>query len=305
MVIREELDLAQEDGNLPTILVAGSAPGESGVSIRFVRFVGGLHLSGTVQQHLICFQFAQACFDCRIGGRTLRHEPPAGSLAICPAGIDCSADAKGSVDAVLIAVDPRHLALAAADDSALEAQLIERLAGCDQELLSVANALVSESGSNYPSGPLFWNELARAFINGLVVRHTSHPQLQIRGTLGKEVLARLRDYIVSNIGEPIEVAALAKIAGRSPFHFSRVFSRSVGVSPHRYIVHLRLQRALELAHGGQTKLAEIAVRTGFADQSHLWRWVRRVHGISLTQLIAVPGCKRQKAAASVAPFAVD
>ena len=280
-----ELALAQEDGNPPTTLVAGSAPGESGLAIRFVRFSGGLHLSGTVQRHFICFQLAQACFDCRIGGQRLRHEPPAGSLAICPAGIDCAADARGSVDAVLIAVDPRQLALAAAEDSALEGQLIERLAGCDPELLSLANALVSESRSNYPNGPLFWNELASTFINGLVARHTSRPQLQIRGALGEQVLARLRDYIVSNIAEPIQVAELAKIAGRSPFHFSRVFSRSVGVSPHRYIVHLRLQRALELARTGEAGLAEIAVRTGFADQSHLWRWVRRVHGVSLSQLV--------------------
>src|SRR5262249_15444656 len=107
-------------------------------------------------------------------------------------------------------------------------------------------------------------------------------------TLRKEVLKRIRDYIVSNMAEPIEVAALARIAGRSLFHFSRVFRRSVGVSPHRYIVHLRLQRALELARGGQAGLAEIAVRTGFADQSHLWRWVRRVHGVSLTQLATIP-----------------
>jgi len=294
MVSREiELALTQEDGNLPTTLVAGSGPGESGVSIRFVRFRGGLHLSGTVQQHFICFQLAQACFDCRIGSRTLRHEPPAGSLAICPAGIDCAADAKGSVDAVLIGVDPCHLALAAAEDSALEAQLIERFAGSDPDLLSVAHTLVAECRHNYPNGALFWNELAGAFINGLVSRHTSRPQLRIRGTLGKEVLARLRDYIVSNIGEPIEVAALAKIAGRSPFHFSRVFSRSVGVGPHRYIVHLRLQRALELARSGEAGLAEIAVRTGFADQSHLWRWVRRVHGVSLTQLLTSPASEQQ------------
>ena len=280
-----DLALAQEDGNSPTTLVAGSAPGESGVSVRFVRFQDGLHLSGTVRQHFICFQLAQACFDCRIGDRALQHEPPVGSLAICPAGIDCAADAKGSIDAILIAVDPRHLALAAAEDSALEAQLIVRLAGSDHELLSVANTLVSESKSNYPNGPLFWNELAGVFISGLVARHTSHPPPQTRGTLGKEVLGQLRDYIVSNIGEPIEVAALAKIAGRSPFHFSRVFSRSVGVSPHRYIIHLRLQRALELARAGQVGLGEIAVRTGFADQSHLWRWVRRVHGVSLGQLV--------------------
>ena len=295
MITREtELALAQEDGNLPTTLAAGSAPGESGVSIRFVRFRDSLHLRGTVRQHFICFQLMQARFDCRIGDRTLRHEPPAGSLAICPAGIDCSADAEGSVDAILIAVDPRHFALAAAEDSALEARLIERFACCDRELLGTANTLVSESRSNYPNGPLFWNEQAGAFINGLVARHTSGPQLQVRGTLGKEVLARLKDYIASHIGEPIEVGALAEIAGRSPFHFSRIFRRSVGLSPHRYIVHLRLQRALELARGGETGLAEIAVRTGFADQSHLWRWVRRVHGVPLTQLITLRAPAQQK-----------
>ena len=112
--------------------------------------------------------------------------------------------------------------------------------------------------------------------------------------MGNELLAQIKDYIVSNIGEPIEVAALAEIAGRSPFHFSRVFRRSVGVSPHRYIVHLRLQRALELARGGQVELAEIAARTGFADQSHLWRWVRRVHGVSLAQLVTPRASTQQE-----------
>jgi AraC family transcriptional regulator len=285
-----EIDRAwtQEDGDLPTTLVAGSAPGESGVSVRFVRFRDGLHLKGTIHQHFICFQLARARFDCRIGSQTLQHEPPPGSFAICPAGIESSADAKGSVDVVFIAVDPNHLALAAAEESVLEAQLMERLAGSDQQLLGIANKLVSECKDAYPNGSLFWNELASAFINGLVTRHTSRPQVPVRGMISKEILDRIRDYILSNIGEPIEVAALAKIAGRSPFHFSRVFSRSVGVSPHRYIVHLRLQRALELARSGEAGLAEVAVRTGFADQSHLWRWVRRVHGVSLGQLVTPP-----------------
>ncbi len=140
-----------------------------------------------------------------------------------------------------------------------------------------------------PCSGTSWPEL---FVNGLVARHTSCPQLPVRGMLGNEILGRIREYIVANIGEPIEVAALAKIAGRSPFHFSRVFSRSVGVSPHRYIVHLRLLRALELARGGQAGLAEIAVRTGFADQSHLWRWFRRGHGVSLTQVVTLPASQR-------------
>jgi AraC family transcriptional regulator len=60
-------------------------------------------------------------------------------------------------------------------------------------------------------------------------------------------------------------------SGRSPYHFSRVFTRSVGMTPHRSVVHLQLRRAIELLRELRFGLAEIAARTGFADQSHLSR----------------------------------
>jgi AraC family transcriptional regulator len=281
------LSLAQEDGNVPTTLAAGSAPGESGVSVLNVRFQDGMHLAATLRAHLICFQRmdGRPRFECRMADRTLSHEPPPGSLAICPAGIDCAADTDGSVDAILVAIDPGQFALAAAEDAALEAQLMERLSGYDKGLFELARILALESVHDYPNGPLFWNEVAGDFIDGLVARHTSAIERRARGALGKDVLDRLKDYVVAHLDEPIEVAALAKLAGRSPFHFSRVFSRSVGMSPHRYVVHRRLQRAIELAREGRSGLAEIAAQTGFADQSHLSRWVRRVHGVPLTQMV--------------------
>ena len=146
--------------------------------------------------------------------------------------------------------------------------------------------LASESADGYPNGPLLWNEVAWGFINRLIARNTSDRESRVRGVLGKDVLKRLRDYAVAHLDGPIEVATLANIAGRSAFHFSRVFTRSVGLTPHRYVVHLRLRRAIELVRSGEANFAEIATRTGFADQSHLSRWMRRVHGVSLTQLIA-------------------
>ena len=202
------------------------------------------------------------------------------------AGADYSVDASGSVEAIVVAIDPSKLALAAAEGSALNAQLIERFTGYDQALLDLARGLASESANGYPNGPLFWNEIASAFLGGLLVRHTSNFDGRVRGALGKDVLQRLRDYIMAHLDEPIEVAALAEIAGRSEFHFTRVFARSVGVTPHRYVVHQRLQRAVELMRDGRSGLAEIAASTGFADQSHLSRWVRRVHGVSPTELAA-------------------
>ena len=106
------------------------------------------------------------------------------------------------------------------------------------------------------------------------------------GTLSKDVFLRVRDYIEAHLDEPIEVGALANIAGRSPFHFTRVFTRAVGMSPHRYIVRMRLERAVALMLTRRSGLAEIAACTGFADQSHLSRWVRRVYGASPSQLAA-------------------
>lgn len=281
----DHLYLAQEDGGLPTTLAGGSAPGESGVSVLSVRFHGGAHLSATLRQHLVCFQMSQQlAFECRMAGRVLHHAPPTGSLAVCPAGIDCAADANGSLDAILVVIDPGRLALAAAEDSTPEARLIEKLVGYDKALLDLAWNLALESANGYPNGPLFWNEVASRFIDALVVRHTTAYESRARGMLGKDMLDRLRDYVQAHLDEPIGVEALAQLAGRSPFHFTRVFTRSIGVTPHRYVVHLRLQRAIELVRDGRFGFAEIAARTGFADQSHLSRWVRRVHGVSLGQL---------------------
>ena len=280
-----EISCAHKDGSPPLTLTAGSPPGESGVSMLRMRFRRGAHFSTTTRQHLICFQMSPHLrLECRMAGRVLQHETSAGALAICPAGIDCSAETDASADVLLVAIKPSQLALAAAEDSALEAQLHERLSGYDQQLLGFARILASENADGFPNGPLFWNEAASRFISRLVFGHTSIPDKLSRGMLGKHALQRVKDYILAHLAEPIEVAKLAELAGRSSFHFSRVFAKSVGMTPHRYVVHLRLQAAIEHVRKGRTGLAGIAADTGFSDQSHLSRWVRRVHGVAPSQL---------------------
>jgi AraC family transcriptional regulator len=108
------------------------------------------------------------------------------------------------------------------------------------------------------------------------------------GPLTTDILKRLRDFVLEHLDKPLDVATLAKMTNRSQFHFSRAFTRSVGVSPHRYVVHLRLRRAVEMVRERKFGLAAIAAKTGFADQSHLTRWIRRVHGVSPTQIMARP-----------------
>jgi len=281
------LHLAQRDGTPPATLATGGAPGESGVSVLRARFRGSAHFSAIPRQHFVCFQLSpKVQFRCRMAGQTLRHDAAAGSLAVLPAGIDGVADADESVDALLVAIDPGQLALAAAEELVPGAQLMERLSGEDRALLHLARTLAVESARRYPEGALFWNDVASRFVMELLARHTSKPQGPRRGRLGGDVLGRIRDHVLDHIDGPIEVTALADIAARSPFHFSRVFTQSVGMTPHRYVVHLRLRRATQLIRDGALSLAEIAARTGFADQSHLSRWIRRVHGVPPTRFAA-------------------
>jgi AraC family transcriptional regulator len=281
------LDMAQEDGHWPTILTSGNAPGESGVSLLgLLRFDCGMHVVATPRCHYICFLMSPGRVEKRMAGRVVCVERPVGSLTIEPAGLDFGVDADERIDILVVAVDPSRLALAAAEGALPEARLIERMYGDDPALFALARTLALESVHNYPKGALYWNETASRFVDRLVAGHTAAMPPRSRGTLGKDQLRRLRDYVVANLDEPIGVEELADIAGRSPFHFTRVFTRSVGMTPHRYVVHLRLQRAIELVREGRSGLAEIAARTGFADQSHLSRWVRRVHGVPLSRLTA-------------------
>ena len=275
---------AQKDGSPPTILASGRAPGESGVSVVSLRFQGSAHFYGYLRQHLVAFH-SKTRIKCRAARRVLFHNAHEGSLAICPAGLDTSAEADQDLNALLVAVRPDKFALAAAEDGTLEAQLISRLCGHDQTLLDLARVLARESRGGYPHGTLFWNETAVRFVDVLATRHAIGTRTKSYGPLNTGILKRLKEYAFEHLDEPLDVATLAKMTNRSQFHFSRAFTRSVGVSPHRYVVHLRLRRAVEMVRDGKFGLAEIAAKTGFADQSHLTRWVRRVHGVSPTQIM--------------------
>jgi AraC family transcriptional regulator len=279
-----DVSSAQGDGTPPSVLVAGAASGESGVSIMTLNYQGSTHFTAKLRKHMIAF-ISQGPVTCRLAGKTLSHDARDFSLGIFPAGLDTACDRDSAMTSLLVAIDPSRLALAAAEDCALDAELIGRMAGFDASLLSLAQSLSSECAGNFPRGSVFWNETASRFIAAVVSRHTSGPKPE-SGIVDAAMLRRIRDYLMERLDEPIDVATLASMAGRSQLHFSRVFHRAVGVSPYQYIIYLRIRRAVQLIQEARLTLAEIAACTGFADQSHLSRWVRRVYGVSPSQLVS-------------------
>jgi len=84
-------------------------------------------------------------------------------------------------------------------------------------------------------------------------------------------LQRARAEFEAHLDGTVSLAAVAAECGLSLSHFSREFTRSTGVSPHRWMTQRRIEIAKDLIMSGDLPLAEIAIACGFSDQSHLTR----------------------------------
>jgi AraC-like DNA-binding protein len=72
----------------------------------------------------------------------------------------------------------------------------------------------------------------------------------------------------------------ARVAGLSPIHFHREFTKAVGLTPHAYVQRRRMRYAQELLRGSALPVAEIAARCGFADPFYFSRMFRQAFGMA-------------------------
>lgn len=91
--------------------------------------------------------------------------------------------------------------------------------------------------------------------------------------------------------------ALAAVADLSPYHFARAFKRSVGSSPHRYVLRRRIERAKYHLAAGELSLAAVALACGFGSQSHFSAHFRAATGLTPRQF----GSCRQNCSPSSLP----
>jgi len=97
-----------------------------------------------------------------------------------------------------------------------------------------------------------------------------------------ESLSRSRAHLESNFVEPLNLQALASVAGVSPFHFQRLFKEFFGSSPSQYRRKLRLSYARKLIDSGMS-ITEACFEVGFQSPSTFARLFRREFGCSPSQ----------------------
>lgn len=103
---------------------------------------------------------------------------------------------------------------------------------------------------------------------------------QPRGGLPAWRARRVLSYIEARLDSKLAIAEVADLVGLSKSHFSRAFKQSLGCSLMTYLAMRRVERAKLMMTSSRESLSDIALACGFADQSHLNRYFRRVVGIS-------------------------
>ncbi len=130
-------------------------------------------------------------------------------------------------------------------------------------------------------------------------------QLHSQGKTGTERivernrnLLRARDEMDRRYALPLDVPALAAVAGVSAAHFSRTFREVFGETPHRYLQRRRVERAMHLLRATETSVTDVCFDVGFGSLGTFSRTFKEIVGVSpsdyrlaaLASPISAPTC---------------
>jgi AraC family transcriptional regulator len=123
-----------------------------------------------------------------------------------------------------------------------------------------------------------WQILKKIGFQGARLQHIRYRDR--RGGLAPWQLRRVTEYMTERVADSVRLKELADQIGLSASQFGRAFKISMGITPHRWQINLRIQEAQELLREGALSPAETSLETGFAEQSHFTRAFKEVVGVS-------------------------
>jgi AraC-like DNA-binding protein len=216
----------------------------------------------------------------RIESRLKRNHAPANgpfTMNFAPPGAEIWGYSEGirRVRDLRLDFDPAGVAEAIGEKLALPGPRVFR----NDRLRHLAECLAAECDNPDEYSSLYVDSLTLAACIDFL-RLGAQGSSRTGAGLAPRQLRRVTEYIFEHLAEAVRLGDLAAIAGLSQSQFGRAFKASTGVTPHRWQLNVRIARAQELLLANAMPLSEIALVTGFAEQSHFNHVFKRVVGAS-------------------------
>lgn len=154
----------------------------------------------------------------------------------------------------------------------------------DAQLRQLLGQLAQELANAAPG----WHEVIAALVNQLTIHLLrSHVNLQrseeielSRVGIVDRRLRRAIEFMHDNCARELSLHEIADAAYLSQFHFTRLFKKLTGTTPHAYLASLRVERARRLLAETDLPLAEVGARIGYESQSHFTKVFREATGLT-------------------------
>jgi AraC family transcriptional regulator len=223
---------------------------------------------------LILFTEGEIIFETREGRRTSRRTVQPGQGRIIPSGaveqVRWFSDISRNVRTTHIFI-PKELFESCADEyrsAGSRSREIEHGISwfADPAINAVCRSLVDAVHDGVPG---LYADSAALFIAKHLLSPRSGTNLLAEeehrsGSITDQRLARVIEYMQANYARSLSLEDLSHEAGISKFHFVTLFRKKVGVTPHRYLSDLRLNKAASLLRNSRNSIEQVARACGYS-----------------------------------------
>jgi AraC family transcriptional regulator len=163
----------------------------------------------------------------------------------------------------------------------------------DGQMIGMLSAMLAEASAGSPAGALFAQSISIAFLTHIFDRYDcARAARRLQGRLSPRQDKIILHYVREHIGCDMNITELAGVLHLSPAYFCKAFSKSHGVTPHRFILNQRIGIAMErLRQPSPPAFADLASSLGFADRTHFSQVFRKIAGRSPSEFRSSPGIR--------------
>jgi AraC-like DNA-binding protein len=145
-----------------------------------------------------------------------------------------------------------------------------------QQLVSVFNHLKQQEEVTSLPFEEQWLKVLLPLLENLTRRKSA----QVKGALSDKHLGWVMEYCNENLSGKITLEQLSALSGLNRYQFLRRFEKSVGITPHKWLTQLRLEKACQQMRRSDKSIVDIASEVGFFDQSHFNRAFKSLYGVA-------------------------
>jgi AraC family transcriptional regulator len=195
-----------------------------------------------------------------------------GDVVVMPTGVTHSACWDEESLVTLLCLKPEFITHAAYEFIKPDRiEILPHFAQSDPVIYGIGLSLKSKLESDQAVNQMYVDSAATFLASHLLENYCTHKHNIKENTnaLSRKDLQQVVDYIDAHLDWNLGLTKLANLVDMSHYHFSRLFKKSMGVSPHRYLIERRIERVTHLLVSTNLSIAEIAKLTGFSSHSHL------------------------------------